>query len=246
MVDLSGKVALVTGSSRGIGAAIARQMAAAGASVVINYAGHREKADALVKDIVAAGGKAIAAQGDVGKASDVAGLFDAAINAFGKIDILVNNAGIILYKKLADVTDEEFDNLLNINVKGVFHGLRQAATRLAAGGRVISFSSTTTRMMLPTYAAYVATKGAVEQMSRVFAKEMGERKITVNVVSPGPVNTDLFMTGKTEQQVKTIASLAAFNRIGEPDEIARVVLFLASDDAGWVTGQNIGVNGGSA
>ncbi len=244
--SLQGKIALVTGSSRGIGAAIARRLGAAGAKIAVNYAGNRAAADEVVAAIAAGGSEAIAVQGDVAKAADVRAMFDAAIERFGRADILVNNAGIILYKKLAEITDEEFDRLFDINVKGTFYALREAATRLADGGRIVNFSSTTTRMMLPTYGAYVASKGAVEQMSRVFAKEMGPRGITVNVVSPGPVRTDLFMTGKSEETVQRMAALSAFNRIGEPDDIAEVVAFLVSDGAAWVSGQNVGANGAVA
>jgi 3-oxoacyl-[acyl-carrier protein] reductase len=246
MESLKNKVALVTGSSRGIGAAIAKDLAAVGANVVVNYAGNRQAADEVVAAITAAGGKAFAARGDISKAAEVKQLFEAAIAHFGKLDILVNNAGIVLYKKLADITDEEFDRLFEVNVKGVFYALREAATRLADGGRIVNFSSTTTRVMMPTYSAYAATKGAVEQMTRVFAKEMGSRGITVNAISPGPVNTELFMTGKSEADVQRLAAMAALGRIAEPEDIARVVRFLVSDDASFVSGQNYGVNGGLA
>jgi len=246
MKTLDNKIALVTGASRGIGAAISRQLATAGAKVVVNYAGNAQAAEEVVAAIRASGSDALAVRGDVSKASEVKSLFDAAINHFGRLDILVNNAGVILYKRLVDITDEEFDRLLGINVKGVFYALREAATRLADGGRIINLSSTTTRLMLPTYSAYVATKGAVEQLTRVFAKEMGARGITVNVVSPGPVNTELFTTGKSEEDIKRMANLAALGRIGEPEDIARVVCFLASDEAGWISGQNLGANGGLA
>ena len=246
MSTLKGKVALVTGSSRGIGANIAKALAADGASVIVNYAGRAQAAEEVVNAITKDGGHAIAVQADVGTAAGVKSLFDAAIEKFGKLDILVNNAGIILYKKIADVTDEEFDRLIDINVKGVFYSLREAAARLADGGRIVSFSSTTTRLMMPTYGAYVATKGAVEQMTRVFAKEVGARGITVNVVSPGPVNTELFMTGKSEEDVKRLGSMAALGRIAETEDIARVVRFLVSEEAAFISGQNLGVNGGLA
>ncbi|MBV9489915.1 MAG: SDR family oxidoreductase [Verrucomicrobia bacterium] len=246
MKPLENKVALVTGSSRGIGAATAKSLAVAGAEVVVNYAGNARAADEVVAAIRAAQGEALAVQADISKAAEVKSLFDAAINHFGRLDILVNNAGVILYKRLAEIADDEFDRLLNINVKGVFYTLREAATRLSDGGRIINLSSTTTRLTLPTYAAYVATKGAVEQMTRVFAKEVGVRGITVNVVSPGPVNTELFTTGKTEEDIKRMASMAALGRIGEPEDIARVVCFLASEEAGWISGQNLGANGGLA
>ncbi|HEX3355823.1 MAG TPA: SDR family oxidoreductase [Tepidisphaeraceae bacterium] len=246
MVSLQNKTAIVTGSSRGIGATIAKQLAKAGAQVVVNYAGRKDAADQVVKSIEAGGGKAIAVQGDVSKPADAKTLFDAAIEKFGRADILVNNAGIILYKRIEQTSDEEFDRIFAINVKGTFNMLREASKRLQDGGRIINFSSTTTRLMLPTYATYCATKGAVEQLTRVFAKEVGARKITVNIVSPGPVNTELFTDGKSEADIQRMASMAALGRIGEPDDIANVVLFLASDEAGWISGQNIGANGGVA
>ncbi len=246
MKPLDTKVAIITGSSRGIGAEIARTLAGAGAKVIINYAGRRDAAEEVRAAIIAAGGEAIVAQADVSQPDGVRSLFDAAIERFGQVDILVNNAGVILYKKIADTTDEDFDRLIDINVRSVFYALRQAATRLSDGGRVITLSSTTTRMMMPTYGPYVASKGAVEQLTRVFAKEVGGRGITANIVSPGPVRTELFMTGKSEEDVKRFGSLSAMGRIGEPEDIARAVLLLVSPDAGWITGQNVGANGGLA
>lgn len=246
MKSLQDKVAIVTGSSRGIGARIAVRLAGAGASVVVNYAGRRDAAEQVVREIEDAGGQAVAVQGDVSRPEEVRRLFDAAVERFGRVHILVNNAGIILYKRLDQTTDEEFDRLFSVNVKGTFNTLREAAGRLESGGRIINFSSTTTRLMLPTYATYCATKGAVEQLTRVFAKEVGNRGITVNVVSPGPTNTELFMDGKSDADVQRMAALAALGRIGEPDDIANAVLFLASEEAGWITGQNIGANGGLA
>ncbi len=246
MSSLQGKVALVTGSSRGIGAEIARRLAGAGAAVAINYAGNQAAADLLVSEIQGTGGQAIAVKADVGVAADVKSMFDAAINRFGTLDILVNNAGIALYRRIEDTTDAEFDRLLQINVRGVFLTLREAAVRLASGGRIVSLSSSVTRLMMPTYATYSATKSAVEQMSRVFAKEVGARGITVNTVSPGPTNTELFTDGKSEDTIKRLAALSAFNRIGDPADIARLVVFLVGDEAAWITGQNIGANGGMA
>src|SRR3954464_12389440 len=173
MTNLNNKVAIVTGSSRGIGARIATTLAKASARVIVNYAGNRAAAEQVVSSIASGGGQAIAVGGDVSKVADVRKLFDAAIERFGRVDILVNNAGVILYKKLADTTDEDFDRLFAINVKGTFNAMREAATRLSDGGRIINFSSTTTRLLLPTYATYCATKGAVEQLTRIFAKEVG-------------------------------------------------------------------------
>ena len=246
MSSLSGKVAIVTGSSRGIGARIATRLAQVGAGVVVNYAGRRDAAEQVVQSIEAGGGRALAVQGDVSKPQDVRVLFDAAVERFGRVHILVNNAGIILYKRLDQTTDDEFDRLFAVNVKGVFNALREASRRLEDGGRIINFSSSTTRLMLPTYASYCATKAAVEQLTRIFAKEVGQRGITVNVVSPGPTNTELFTEGKSEADIQRMAAMAALGRIGQPEDIANLVLFLAGDEAGWISAQNIGANGGLA
>jgi 3-oxoacyl-[acyl-carrier protein] reductase len=246
MSSLSGKVAIVTGASRGIGARIATRLAQAGAGVVVDYADRRDAAEQVVQSIEAGGGRALAVQGDVSKPQDVRALFDAAVERFGRVHILVNNAGIILYKRLDQTTDDEFDRLFAVNVKGVFNALREASRRLEDGGRIINFSSSTTRLMLPTCASYCATKAAVEQLTRIFAKEVGQRGITVNVVSPGPTNTELFTEGKSEADIQRMAAMAALGRIGQPEDIANLVLFLASDEAGWISAQNIGANGGLA
>jgi 3-oxoacyl-[acyl-carrier protein] reductase len=243
---LKGKVALITGASRGIGRAIAERLSRDGAAVVVNYARNADAAGNVVAEIEAAGGQAFAVQADVGRVSEVVRLFDETIAHFGKLDILVNNAGIMCNKPISAVTEEEFDRVFAVNVKGTFFACQQAATRLAEGGRILNFSSTTTVMMLPTYGAYVASKSAVEQLSRSLAKELGPRGITVNVVSPGPTDTELFNAGKTEEQRQRLAQASAFGRVGQPPEIAEVVAFLASDAANWVTGQNIRVNGGVA
>jgi 3-oxoacyl-[acyl-carrier protein] reductase len=243
---LKDKVAIVTGSSRGIGAEIARTLAGAGARVIVNYAFNRKAAEAVCADIAKAGSEALAVRADVSHPAEARILFDAAIGRFNRVDVLVNNAGVLLSRKIADISDEEFDRVLNVNIKGVFYGLREAATRLADGGRVVSLSSTVTRLMLPNYGAYAASKGAVEQLTRIFARETGERGITANIVSPGPVNTEMFTAGKTEETIKRMANMSFQGRIGEPEDIARVVLFLVSNEAGWVTGQNISVSGGAA
>ncbi len=245
-MKLQNKVAIVTGSSRGIGAHIAKALAKEDAKVVINYAGNKTAADQVVSAIQGAGGEAIAIKADVSKSDEVKALFDATIKHFGKVNILINNAGIALYKKLQDTSEDEFDRSFSINVKSVFLTLREAATRLENDGRIVNLSSTVTRLMMPTYSTYSATKSAVEQLTRVFAKEIGSRGITVNAVSPGPTNTELFTEGKNEETIKRLASMAALGRIGEPEDIARVVLFLVSDDSAWVTAQNIGANGGFA
>jgi 3-oxoacyl-[acyl-carrier protein] reductase len=246
MNTLNEKVVLVTGASRGIGATIARQLAQAGAKVIVNYAGGKEPAEKLVAAIKQAGGDALALQADVSKPDQVKRLFDQAIEHYGRINVLVNNAGIMIVKPIKDMTDEDFTNQFDINVRGTFHTLREAATRLADNGTIINFSTSVNRIMLPGYGAYVATKAAVEQLTRVFSKEVGSRGINVNSVSPGPTNTELFLKGKSDETINRLASLSAFNRLGEPDDIAKVVLFLASDEAKWINAQNIGVNGGMA
>ena len=245
MNTLNNKVVLVTGASRGIGAAVAKKIASEGAKVIINYAGAKEEAEQTVQSIKDNGGDAIALKADVSKSSEVTALFDAAIAHFGKIDVLVNNAGIMITKLLKDTTDEDFTRQFDVNVRGTFNTLREAATKLANGGSIINFSSTTSRLMMPTYSTYVATKGAVEQLTRVFAKEIG-KGINVNAVLPGPTNTELFTKGKPQEVIDKLASLNAFNRLGEPDDIAKVVTFLASDEAKWISGQTIGVNGAMA
>lgn len=246
MSSLNEKVILVTGASRGIGAAIALKLADAGARIIINYAGGKDAAENTVNQIKQAGGDAIALQADVSKADEVKTMFDAAISHYGRIDVLVNNAGIMITKLLKDTSDEDFTRQFDINVRGTFNTMREAATRLADKGSIINFSTSVNRIMLPTYSTYVATKAAVEQLTRVFSKEVGGRGINVNSISPGPTNTELFTRGKSQEVIDRLASLSAFNRIGEPEDIAKVVLFLAGDEAKWITAQNIGVNGGMA
>jgi 3-oxoacyl-[acyl-carrier protein] reductase len=243
---LQNKTAIVTGSSRGIGAHIAKTLAGEGARVVVNYASNQAAAEQVVAEIVWNGGEAIAVKADVSKADEVKTLFGAAIAQFGKVDLLINNAGIALCKRIQETTDDEFDRSFDINVKGVFLTLREAATCLENGGRIVNFSSSVTRLMMPTYGTYSATKAAVEQLTRVFSKEVGGRGITVNSISPGPTNTELFTEGKSEEALQRLASMAALGRIGEPEDIAGLVLFLVSDESAWVTAQNLGVNGGFA
>lgn len=246
MKTLKEKVILITGASRGIGASITHKLASAGAKVIVNYAGGRAAAEQTVNDIIQQGGDAIAIQADVSNAAAVKAMFDTAIDHYGRIDVLVNNAGIMINKLLKDTTDEDFALQFDINVKGTFNTMREAATRLSDNGSIINFSTSVNRIMLPTYSTYVATKAAVEQLTRVFSKEVGGRGINVNSISPGPTNTELFTKGKPQEVIDRLASLSAFNRIGEPEDIAQVVTFLAGDEAKWITAQNIGVNGGMA
>ena len=246
MTNLNNKVAIITGSSKGIGKAIATKLAKNGATVVINYSHSADKANETVEEIKQQGGNAIAIQADVSKVAEIESLFEQTVDKLGQVDILVNCAGIIINKPLVEITEADFDKIVAVNIKGTYFACQQAVKRMNEGGRIINISSTTTAMMLPTYSAYVATKGAVEQVTRVLAKEVGSRGITVNAVSPGPTDTPLFREGKTESQIKKFGEMAALGRIGETEDIADVVAFLASDNARWITGQNIRANGGLA
>ena len=241
---LKGKIAIVTGASKGIGRAIALRLAKDGAAVVVNYSGSTQQAQETVGLIEQSGVRAVAVQADVSKVGDVKRLFDVCFEKFGRLDLLVNNAGMMFTKPVVEVGEEEFDRLFAVNVKGAFFCCQEAAKRMAEGGRIINLSSSTTALMLPGYAAYVATKGAVEQFSHVLAKELGPKKITVNVVSPGPTDTELFSQGKSEDQKQRFAQMAALGRLGQPQDIADVVALLAGEDARWITGQNIRANGG--
>lgn len=238
------KVALVTGASRGIGAVIARQLASEGFAVVINYANSASEASKLVVELRQNGHQAIAIKADVANAEDVRRMFDETEAQLGKVDVLVNNAGILKVMPLAQHSDEMFEQTFNIHARGTFNTLREAATRLNSGGRIINFSSSTVGLNLPGYAVYIASKAAVESMTQVFAKEMRGRNITVNAVAPGPVATELFLHGKSEEQIQTFAKMAPLERLGQPEDIARVVSFLAGPDSAWVNGQILRVNGG--
>jgi 3-oxoacyl-[acyl-carrier protein] reductase len=239
-------VALVTGASRGIGATIARRLAREGFAVALNYASSSAEANKLVAELSQAGVKAIAVQGDVSRADDVRRMFETVERQLGKIDVLVNNAGILKTVPLAQTTDELFAQTFAINVGGVFNTLREAATRINDGGRIINLSSTTLALNLPGYSIYNGTKAAVEAFSRVFAKELRGRRITVNCVAPGPVATDLFLNGKTEEQIQQFSKMPPLERLGQPDDIANVVGFLAGPDGAWVNGQVLRANGGIA
>lgn len=244
MNNLSQRVAIVTGSSRGIGAAIAERLAGDGLAVVINYSGNAEPADALVRKIQQDGGTALAVKADISDAAAVSELFTVAEAAFGGIDVLVNNAGVMTLSTIADTDDSTFDRQIAINLKGTFNTLREAAKRLRDNGRIINFSSSVVALLQPTYGVYAATKAGVEAMTSIFAKELRGRNITVNSVAPGPTATDLFLNGKPADVVERLSKLAPLERLGQPEDIAATVAFLADPDGAWVNGQTLRVNGG--
>ncbi|MGO7485639.1 SDR family oxidoreductase [Rhizobium ruizarguesonis] len=238
------KVALVTGASRGIGAAVAERLARDGFTVVINYSGNAAPAEELAEKIEQAGGKALTAKADVGDVEAVRRMFDAAETAFGGVDVLVNNAGIMMLSSLAEADDVNFDRQISVNLKGTFNTLREAAKRLRDGGRVINFSTSVVGLKLETYGVYAATKAAVETLTAIMAKEMRGRNITVNAIAPGPVATDLFLNGKSDELVARMAKMNPLERLGTPDDIAAAVAFLAGPDGGWINGQTLRANGG--
>lgn len=238
------RTAIVTGASRGIGAAVAQRLAKDGFNVIINFAGNAAEAETLVGTIKSAGGSALAVQADVSNPAAVRSLFDKAESVYGGIDVLVNNAGIMQLKAIADTTDELFDRQVAINLKGVFNGMREAAKRLRSGGRIISFSSSVVGLYQPTYATYAATKAGVEAMTHVLAKELRGRNVTVNVVAPGPTGTDLFLNGKSKELIDQLAKLSPLERLGTPEDIANTVSFLAGPDGSWINGQVLRANGG--
>jgi 3-oxoacyl-[acyl-carrier protein] reductase len=238
------KVALITGSSRGIGAELAVRLAADGFKVVVNYAGRAGPAQRVVDKIKVAGGEAIVAQADVADPAAVIAMFDAAEQAFGHIDVVVNCAGVLKLAKVAEFDDETFDRTIAINLKGTFNVCREAARRLRDGGRIINFSSSVIGVRLPTYGVYIATKAAVEGLTQVLAQEMRGRGVTVNAVAPGPVATELFLEGKSPELIDHMAKMNPLERLGQPEDIARVVAFLAGPEGGWVNGQTVRANGG--
>ncbi len=241
---LASKVAIVTGASRGIGQAIAETLAASGAHVVINYARNKGSAEDIVHRIQQNGGQALAVQADVSKVADLETLFQAAIEQFGHVDILINNAGVMTTKPIEQITEQDFDREFATNVKGTYFACQMAARHMQAGGRIINFSSSVLGQMMPNYSLYAGTKGAVEQITRQLAKEFSSKQITINAIAPGPVDTELFTIGKSEAQIETITRMIGFGRLGEPEDIARVVVLLASEEAGWITGQVLRANGG--
>lgn len=244
MTNLQGKVAIVTGASRGIGSGIAKQLSALGASVVVNYAQSRQAANNLVEELRSNGGQAIAVAADISKLVDIQELFAQTIAAYGKVDILVNNAGYMSNHMIEHVTEEDFDKHFAINVKGTYFACQQAMRHMEDDGRIINISTSVVGNMFPAYSVYAGSKGAVEQFTRQLAKEFGAKGITINAIAPGPVRTELFLQGKSDQQIETLSNMNAFQRLGEPQDVANVIAFLASEQASWVTGQTIRVNGG--
>jgi 3-oxoacyl-[acyl-carrier protein] reductase len=244
MSEHSNKVAIVTGASRGIGAAVAERLAHDGFTVVINYAGSAADAERLASKIEKAGGKALTAKADVSDPAAVKGMFDAAETAFGGVDVLVNNAGIMRLATLADATDELIDSHININLKGVINTLREASRRLREGGRIVNLSSSQVGLLHPTYGIYIATKAGVEAMTRVLSKELRGRNITANVIAPGPTATALLLDANTKENLERLRMLAPLERLGQPEDIAAVVAFLAGPDGAWINGQVLRANGG--
>ncbi|MBY8825948.1 SDR family oxidoreductase [Sphingomonas colocasiae] len=240
----SPRVAIVTGASRGIGAAIARRLAGDGHIVIVNFAGRIAEAEALVRAIEADGGRALAAQADIGNADAVSRLFDTAEAAFGGVDILVNNAGVMQLASIADSDDALFDRLVAINLKGSFNTLRQASRRLRDGGRIVNLSTSVVGLNLENYGIYAATKAAVETLTRILSRELRGRSITVNAVAPGPVATDLFLDGKSPELIARMAKMNPLERLGTPEDIAAAVSFLVGSDGGWINGQILRANGG--
>jgi 3-oxoacyl-[acyl-carrier protein] reductase len=238
------KVAVVTGASRGIGAAIATRLAADGFAVVINYAGNAAEAEALAGRIEKAGGRALTAQADVGDAKAVKRMFDAAEAALGGVDVVVNNAGIMKLAPLAESDDALIDSQITVNLKGTINTLREAARRVRSGGRIVNLSSSVVGLYQPTYAVYAATKAGVEAMTHVLAKELRGRNVTVNAVAPGPTATALFLDGKPQAVVDQLSKLAPLERLGQPEDIAAAVSFLAGPDGAWINGQVLRANGG--
>ena len=245
--DLSsaGRVAVVTGASGGIGRAVAERLAADGLSVVAHYSGNVAKADEAVAAITAAGGRAIAVGGDVADENAMASLFDAAAAEFGGIDVVVHTAGIMPLAPIAETDLDTFDRIQRVNVRGTFVIDQLAARQVRSGGAIINYSTSITRLQMPNYGAYAASKGAVEALTLILARELRGRDITVNAVAPGPTATPLFFEGKSQQVIDHIASLNPMERLGTPEDIAEITAFLAGPGR-WVNGQVLYTNGGAA
>jgi 3-oxoacyl-[acyl-carrier protein] reductase len=238
------KVAIVTGASRGIGAAVCERLAKDGFAVVADYAGNVAETETLVRKIKDGGGTALAVRADVSDPAAVRSLFEQTESAFGGVDVLVNNAGIMVTSPMVETDDASFDRHIAINLKGTFNGMREAAKRLRRGGRIINFSSSVVGILQPNYTVYAATKAGVEAMTKILAKELRGRDITVNAVAPGPTGTELFLKGKPQKVIDELANMAPLGRLGTPEDISRVGSFLAGPDGAWVNGQILRANGG--
>lgn len=238
------KTAIVTGASRGIGAALAKRLAADGFQTIVNYASSPDDALAVVGAIAAVGGCAKAIRADVADAAAIRSLFDQTEAAFGPVDVVVNNAGVSTVSPLAEVTDEDYERLVAVNLTGSFNGMREGARRIRDGGRIINFSTSIIGHYLPAHGVYAATKAAVEALTHVLAKELGVRGITVNAIAPGPVATELFLNGRSDELIRRLMREIPLGRLGQPDDIAQIVSFLASPASGWINGQVIKANGG--
>lgn len=243
---LAGKVAVVTGAARGIGAAIATGFAAAGAKVVVNYVTSEQEANGVVDRIRAAGGEAVAVRADMGRPDEIPGLFETAVRTYGQLDVLVNNAAIMRRAFLQDVTPEMIDQHFAVNVRGYLLCAKHAAALMTHGGSIINIGSVISRMAYPGSAVYTATKGAIDVLSRVLAMELGPKGIRVNVLAPGSTRTDMNSekSGKTKDEERQEMAMTALGRIGEPDDMVGTAIFLASDESRWVTGAWIDVSGG--
>jgi 3-oxoacyl-[acyl-carrier protein] reductase len=240
---MTDRIAIVTGASGGIGHAVAVRLAEAGMAVAVHYSGNHDRAQAVADEITAAGGRAMVVGADVADEAQVGALFDQVKAAFGGVDVVVNAAGIMLLSPLTELKLDAFDRMHRTNVRGTFVVNQQAARRVREGGAIINFSSSVTKLALPTYTAYAATKGAVDAMTLILAKEMRGRDVTVNAVAPGPTATPLFLDGKPQQAIDTLRNMSPLERLGEPTDIAEAVAFLAGP-ARWVNGQIIYTNGG--
>ena len=246
MAKVEGKTAIVTGASGGIGRAVAKRLAQDGFAVVLNYAGNADKAEQAVSEIKAAAGQAIAVKADLSKEDDVASLFERSLSKLGQVDVVVHSAGVMPLSPIIKNDVKQFDEVIATNLRSTFLVLAQAAQHVADGGRIVALSSSVIAKSTPTYGGYIASKAGVEGLVKVLAGELRGRNISVNAVAPGPVATPLFLKDKTPEQIAQLSKIAPFERLGEPEDVARVVSFLAGPDGGWINAQVVRPNGGFA